>query len=136
MKPQQVIVRETLHIAAGCGILCAVMLVIFAVCGQLGLPAVLGAVLGGGWAVLNFFLMGLSVQKAAADPARSKQIVQFSYSMRMLGMVLVLILGFTMPWLHWLAVLLPQLFPRVTIGAMQAMGMYKPAPAPSEGGEE
>ena len=76
------------------------------------------------------------VQKAAADPARSKQIVQFSYSMRMLGMVVVLILGFTVPWLHWLAVLLPQLFPRVTIGAMQAMGMYKPAPAPSEGGEE
>ena len=58
------------------------------------------------------------------------------YSMRMLGMVVVLILGFTMPWLHWLAVLLPQLFPRVTIGAMQAMGMYKPAPAPAEGGEE
>lgn len=66
MKPQQAVVRETLHIAAGCGILCAVMLVVFAVCGQLGLPAVLGALLGGGWAVLNFFLMGLGVQKAAA----------------------------------------------------------------------
>lgn len=136
MKPQKAVVRETLHIAAGCGILCAVMLVIFAVCGQLGLPVVLGALLGGGWAVLNFFLMGLGVQKAAADPARSKHIIQLSYSVRMLGLVLVLILGFTMPWLHWLAVLVPQLFPRVTIGAMQAMGMYKPAPAPAEGGEE
>lgn len=136
MKPQQALVRETGHIAAGCGILCAAMLAVFAVCGQLGFPAVLGALLGGGWAVLNFYLMGLGVQKAAADPARSKQIIQFSYSMRMLGMVVVLILGFTLPWLHWLAVLLPQLFPRITIGAMQVMGMYTPAPAPAEGGEE
>ena len=75
----------------------------------------------------QFFALGLSVQKAAAKPDKAKQIMQLSYSMRMLVMALCVILAMATPAFHWVAAVLPLIFPRVTIGIMQIMGKYKPA---------
>lgn len=136
-KPQQAVKKETLHIALGTLALCAVMLVCFALAGQFSWQALAGTLLGGGWAALNFFLLGISVQQAAAKSDKAKNIMQFSYSLRMLATALVLIAGFALPVFHWLAVLLPQLFPRITILILQLTGHYKPdAPSQAERGEE
>lgn len=137
MKPQKTVKTETLRIAAGTAVLCAVMLLVYLLLGQLRWQVVASAVFSGCWAVLNFFLMGLTVQKAAVDTARAKNLMQFSYSLRMLGSALVMIVGFTVPAFEPIAVVVPLLFPRITILGMQISGKYKPEPkTESEGGEQ
>ena len=56
--------QETLHIAVGVLIADVVMCVIFALCRRFDDTVVLGALLGTVFAVGNFFLLGLTVQKA------------------------------------------------------------------------
>ncbi len=137
MKPQQAITKSTLQIACGTAALSVVMLLIYFLSGQFSWHVVASAVLGGSWAVANFFLMGLTVQKAAQDDARAKNLMQFSYSLRMLFSALVMILGFTVPIFEPIAVVAPLLFPRLTILGMQLSGQYKPEPkTESERGEE
>ena len=96
MKISSAVKTETLHIAAGTGILTVVMTAVFFVIGRFSLPVLWGALLGGGAAVLNFFLLGLTVQRAAReeDQARMKMRMQFSYSLRMLFLLAVCFAGF------------------------------------------
>lgn len=99
-----------------------------------------GSLLGGGFAVMNFFFLALSVQKLAAetDEKKGRAWMQTSYSARMLATVIVGIIGVSVPCFHWVAVLIPLLFPRITILAMQLLGMYKPEKPgkKEEGGDE
>ena len=67
MKIQEATKRETLHIAAGTLAFSAVMNGVFALLGRWDLTVLWGTLLGGGFAVLNFFLLGLTVQKMAGD---------------------------------------------------------------------
>ena len=81
------------------------------------MTVVLGAVLGAGYAICNFLLLGIAVQRAvdSGDPKQGQLIVQGSYTKRLLLMAVVLIIGFKAPCFNGLAVALPQLFPRVVI---------------------
>lgn len=128
MKLQEATKRETLHIAFGTLIFSVLMNGVFALLGKWDATVLWGTLLGGGFAVANFFLLALSVQKVAAeaDEKRARAKMQMSYSMRMLATVVVGIVGVSVPCFSWVAVLIPLLFPRVTILAMQALGMYKP----------
>jgi len=128
MKVQETVKKETMHIAVGTLLLTAVMLLVFFVLGRLDQPVVLGALLGGGFAILNFFVLGLSVQKSVAsgNVTRGKLMMTLSYSLRMLAMMGVVVLGLALPYFSWVTVVLPQLFPRLTIAGMQLLGMYKP----------
>ncbi|MPN22408.1 hypothetical protein SDC9_169791 [bioreactor metagenome] len=103
-------------------------MLVFFVLGRLDQPVVLGALLGGGFAILNFFVLGLSVQKSVAsgNVTRGKLMMTLSYSLRMLAMMGVVVLGLALPYFSWVTVVLPQLFPRLTIAGMQLLGMYKP----------
>ena len=142
MKIQPTVQQETLRIAKGTSILSVVMLIVFALLKKLDDTVVLGAVLGTCTAIGNFFLLGLSVQKAAdmmkgvemppepeetedgeeapAAPlppeiAQAKQRMQLSYTGRMIMMGVVGILGLTLSCFHAVATVLPLLFPRVVI---------------------
>ena len=128
MRVQKAVRQETLHIAAGVGLLSAAMLLVFFFLGRLDMTVVLGALLGGGFAVLNFFLLGLTVQWAVSsgDEGSSKKKIQLSYSLRMLLTLAVLLVGFAAPCFHWLSTVLPLFFPRLTIFGMQLLGLYKP----------
>lgn len=119
-----------------------VMLIVFALLKKIDYTVVLGALLGTCAAVGNFFLLGLSVQKAAdmmkgvemppepeetddgeeapAAPlppeiAQAKQKMQLSYTGRLILMAAVGILGLALPCFHAVATVLPFLFPRVII---------------------
>ena len=142
MKIQPTVRQETLRIAKGTGILTVVMLLVFALLNKFDLTVLWGALLGGSAAVLNFFLLGLSVQKAAdlmkgvefppepeetedgedapAPPpppevTQAKQHMQISYTFRMILLAAVGILGLTLPCFHAVATVLPLLFPRLII---------------------
>ena len=57
----------TIRVAIGVAAFCLVMNVVFAVLGYWDYTVLTGSVLGGVYAVGNFLLMGLTVQKMAAD---------------------------------------------------------------------
>lgn len=69
MKVQDSVKKATLTIASGTLLLTGVMLLVFVLLGLFELPVLLGALLGATAAILNFFLMGLSVQKVAERSA-------------------------------------------------------------------
>lgn len=84
----------------------------------------LGGICGGLIAVLNFFLMGLTVQKVAAstdeDAARSR--MKASYSQRMMLQMLWVIVAVIAPCFHFVAGIAPLLFPGMGI---KIMGIIK-----------
>ena len=73
----------------------------------------LGGAVGGCMAVLNFFFMGLAVQKAATatDEDTARMRIKASYSQRMLIQMLWVILAIVAPCFHFVAGIVPLLFP-------------------------
>ena len=145
MKVQPAVRQETAKIALGTAVLTLIMIGVFMILGRFDWTVLTGALLGWAAAVGNFFLMALTVQKAAdemkpttqpaadeddqeeddgeekpeaplsEDAKRGKQRIQLSYTLRMLGLGVIAILGVTLPWFQSVAVLLPMLFPRIVI---------------------
>ena len=111
---------------------------VFLVAGRFDYTVPLGNLLGGAAAVLNFFLMGLSVQiavekdTAANDYSESdtedengersamlhkeaKQIMRLSQTLRNMMLLAFAVIGFVAPCFHTVAVLIPLLFPRIAV---------------------
>lgn len=80
----------------------------------------LGGIGGGAVAVLNFFLMGLAVQKAASasDEGTARMKLKASYSQRFLMQILWVILAIVAPCFHFVAGIAPLLFPGMGIKIM------------------
>ena len=133
MKVCETVRKETVRVAIGVLIGDAIMLAIFFALHKLNYAVLLGALLGTVAAVGNFFMMGLAVQRALNDPDNAKRMVQRSYTLRMIAMAAVLIVGFVLPWFHRIALVIPFLLPAVSIHAMRLLGLYKPD---EEGGAE
>ena len=126
MKVCDTVRKETLRVALGVLIGDVIMLGVFWGLKKLEYTVLLGTLLGTAAAVGNFFLMGLAVQKAMNDPDHAKRIVQRSYTMRMIVMAAILIVGFVLPYFHRIALVIPFLLPSLTIQAMRLLGLYKP----------
>ena len=86
----------------------------------------LGGIGGGAVAVLNFFLMGLAVQKAASasDEGTARMKLKASYSQRFLMQILWVILAIVAPCFHFVAGIAPLLFPGTGI---KIMGIFHKA---------
>ncbi len=84
----------------------------------------LGGIGGGAVAVLNFFLMGLAVQKAASasDEGTARMKLKASYSQRFLMQILWVILAIVAPCFHFVAGIAPLLFPGTGI---KIMGIFQ-----------
>ncbi len=74
---------------------------------------ILGGLGGAAVAVGNFLWMGMTVQKvvSASDEEAAKLILKASYSRRMLFQVLWVIVAIAVPCFHYIAGILPLLFP-------------------------
>ena len=83
----------------------------------------LGGIGGGAVAVLNFFLMGLAVQKAASasDEGTARMKLKASYSQRFLMQILWVILAIVAPCFHFVAGIAPLLFPGT---GLKIMGIF------------
>lgn len=127
MKIAPAVKKETGHIALGTAIGVVLILIGFFVFKQFNSGVLVSAIIGGMVAVLNFFILGLTVQKIANGESeeRGRKWMQFSYNMRMLVMVIWLIVALAVPFFNWVAALLPLLMPRLTIAVMQVTGIYK-----------
>lgn len=129
MKIQKAVRDETIHITLGVVVLSVLMEAVFFLIGKWNTAVLWGNVLGGVYAILNFFILGLTVQKVAneGDEKRGKNWMQFSYSSRMFGTVVIVFLGITMSCFNWFVVLLCQFFPRITIAYMGFRGTHAKA---------
>lgn len=121
---QPAIKKETGHVALYTGIGVVLMWAVFLLL-HISMPekvpfdytVILGGACGGLVAVLNFFLMGLTVQKVASsgdtDMARWK--LRSSYTQRMALQFLWGVAAIAAPCFHFAAGLLPLLFPGIGI---------------------
>ena len=126
-KPQQSIVKETKRIGVGTVIMLVVMLAVYAVLGKFTVGVLLGGLLGSAYAIFNFFLLGMTLQKAASmtDQQMAHMKVRSSYSTRMIGMLILAVVAFALPFVEGIPCLIALLFPRATIFALQVTGQIK-----------
>lgn len=126
-KPQQSIVKETKRIAVGTVIMLVVMLAVYAVLGKFTGGVLLGGLLGSAYAIFNFFMLGMTLQKAASmtDQQMAHMKVRSSYSTRMIGMLILAVVAFALPFVEGIPCLIALLFPRATIFVLQVTGQIK-----------
>lgn len=98
----------------GTGIMLIVMLVVYAVLGRFTIGVLLGGLLGSAYAIFNFFMLGMTLQKAAAmtDQQMAHMKVRSSYSTRMVGMLVLAVLAFALPFVEGIPCLIALLFSR------------------------
>ena len=148
MKPDTAVRRETARVAAGVFALVAVMLIVFAVMGKFSVPVLLGGIYTGLLTVINFFIMGLTVQgvtNRAAERERTEQELadltlemknrmKLSYNIRMIALFALLVLGIAVFKFDPLATILPVVFPTIVIRVLQILEARRPSV--SEGSEK
>ncbi|MCI5529194.1 MAG: ATP synthase subunit I [Blautia sp.] len=131
---QPAVRKETRHVAIGTGICVVLMWVVFAILHAVtpeqipfDYTVILGGLGGGIIAVLNFFLMGLTVQKVVSleDEGQARNKMKASYSQRMLLQLLWGIAAIAAPCFQFAAGLLPLLFPNIVIKTMGILGTKK-----------
>ena len=108
--------RETLYVAFMTLILSVLMQAIFLIVGEWDYTVLLGNLFGGGVAVLNFLLMGLTVQTSLElEEKEARGRVKLSMTLRMLMLVICAALGVLLPCFSVLATLIPLFFVRIAV---------------------
>ena len=120
-----VLKKEAGYIAAGTVVLSALVQIVWAVFFKYDLSVFLGGLWGGTFAVVNFVLMGLTVQKVAreSDQLAAKRRMQASYQMRMILIILATVLAIIVPGISWVMAVISLFFPRLT---MLVMPLFRP----------
>lgn len=118
------ILRELRKIAIGTAVLFGCMMAVYAAVGRFSLAVLIGGLLGSVYAVLNLYMLGRGVQKAvnSGDEQMARAGLRASYSMRMVGMLVVAVLAFALPFAEGVPCLIALLFPRITIFVLQMAG--------------
>ena len=121
---QPAVQKETKKIAISTQIGVLLMWIVFFVLHMI-IPAkvpfdytvILGGIGGGFIAVLNFFLMGLTIQNVASttDEELARKKMKASYSQRMMMQMIWGIIAVAAPCFNYVAGLLPLLFPSIGI---------------------
>ena len=133
MKLQPASIKQLSRIAAGSSI-CAVIeiaaCVVLHFCGigQFSYRIILGTLGGTLIAILNFALMCLMVQTAAAtqDQKLRKVKVQASYNLRLFVQAAWVVAAFFIPFINVIAAAVPLLFPTAVIYFLQITGRLMP----------
>ncbi len=106
----------TSYIALATLIMSALMEAVFLIIGRWDLHVLFGNLLGAGVGILNFFLMGLGLQKALdKDEKDAKATVTFSHTMRFFLLALVLILAAVLDWFNLLAAVISLIMPTAAV---------------------
>lgn len=134
MNIQKAVRDETIRMTQGTVLCSCIMFILFWV-GHYFFPdlvpldyrVVLGTVAGSAVAIANFFLLALTVQKAAElqDEKDIRRLVHASYTRRMLLQGAWVIGALLLPCFNWVAAVLPLIFPRITIFLLQITGQFR-----------
>ena len=97
------------------GAIC-VMIALFAVRGYFSWGVVVSGFLGGAVAILNFFLLAVTVEKSLSKGSKGAQgFMGVSYLLRMALIAAVLIFAIKSEHLNYIAVAIPLIFPQIII---------------------
>ena len=126
-RPQETIVRETKRIAAGASLMLIAMFIVYICIGRMSPGVVIGGFMGSAYGVFSFFMLGMTMQKAVkeTDETMARARIRTSYSMRMMGALILVVIAFALPFVDGLACMIPLLFPRATILVLQITGQIK-----------
>lgn len=117
IKLDDAIKKETVYIAIWVVIFSFIMEAVFLAIGKWDYTVLLGNLLSGGFAVLNFLLMGIGVQKALSkkDEKQAKSTIKMSQSLRNLMLFAVAAVGALVDCFNIWSVIIPLLFPRIAV---------------------
>ncbi len=116
IKADSTVRKETKYIAAVVVILSVLMQAVFLVLQKWDYTVLLGNILSGVASVLNFFFMGITIQKAIMmETAEAKKRMRASQSMRNFGMFIVVMLGVLLPCFNTISAIIPVFFPRIAV---------------------
>ncbi len=115
-KIDTTVLKETKYIAAWVLILSVLMQAVFLIIGKWHYSVLLGNILSGVFAVLNFLLMGITVQRAVfKEEKEAKSMIKVSQLYRNFMILVVTIIGVVLPCFNTVAVIVPVFFPRIAI---------------------
>lgn len=120
--------RELLPIFLAEIALTGVMLGIYALCGSCKKPILLGAALGGGVSLLNFFFLIVGVLRAAKNenPLAAQLTVRVFYVLRTVAVLIALVVALKSARFDPIATLLPLCFMRIALFAAELMRKKNP----------
>ena len=112
----ETVIKETKYIAAWVFLFSVLMQAVFLIIGKWNYTVLLGNLLSAAATVMNFFLLGITVQNALGKEEKEiKTAMKVSQIYRFLFLVIIVILGVTLPCFHIWAVMIPMFFPRIAI---------------------
>ncbi len=125
--------KQTLKILIGSVILAGIMIAVFALLGYFSLSVVSGAALGIVTAVLNFFLLALTLEYALGKGAGKAQgIMGLSYTVRIVVIAVIVVFAIKAPYINYVATAIPLVFPRIVIYALNFLDKDKKEEVGSE----
>ena len=108
--------KETIYVVVWEAVLTAVMLAVFLVLKSFDWTVLTGAILGAATAVVNFLLMGLTIQGAIGlEEKEARTRLRGSQNLRMMMQTVIAVLGAALPCFNLYAVLIPLFFPRIAM---------------------
>ncbi|MBQ2316249.1 MAG: hypothetical protein II372_03000 [Clostridia bacterium] len=116
LKVDKTVLKETKYIAAVTVILSVLLQAVFLIIHKWNYTVLLGNVLGAAAATGNFFLMGLTVQRAVRlDEKEAKTLMKSSQTLRNFGLFVIGMIGVLLSVFNTVTVLVPLFFPRFAI---------------------
>lgn len=120
------IIKETLYVLISVVILSVLMQSVFLIIRRWDYTVLLGNLLTGFTVTLNFFLMGLGVQKSLEkDEKEAKKVIRLSQIYRYLILIVVLVIGVVFSCFNTWAVIIPVIFPRIAIAVWPLINKKK-----------
>ncbi|MBE7012097.1 MAG: hypothetical protein E7415_05440 [Ruminococcaceae bacterium] len=117
------VIKETKYIAYWVIVMSAVMQAVFIIIGKWNYTVLLGNLLTAVADILNFLIMGVSVQKALEkDKDGARRVMKVSQRYRMLFILVIVIAGVSIPFFDNWAVIIPLFFPRIAVAFRPLMG--------------
>ena len=116
IKVSSTVKNETLYIAYFSLILSVLMQIVFILLHKWTYTVLLGNLLSLAVAILNFFVMGITVQKAVTLEANdAKKLMRSSQNLRNAGIFVAVVIGVIAPCFNTVAVIVPVFFPRIAV---------------------
>lgn len=120
MDSRKIVLKETAIVSIGVAACVTVMIGVFALLGYLDIKVILGGIVGGMLAILNFFFMAI-IASLAADKAAQQDVeggqkmLRGSYPIRLLLLAVILFACAKSGIFNVIALVLPLLFVRPTL---------------------
>lgn len=110
------VVRETCFVALAALFFSSVMEIIFLIAGQWDYTVLLGNLLGGAVSVLNFFLMGITIQNSLEkEQKEAKDTIKLSKALRDIMLLLAAVLAVAVPCFNIVSGLVSLFFTRLAV---------------------